>query len=241
MKSGINEIAIERKEQIEKHGWSLENDQYYSRGQLGCAAKYALMSYTGIWPPDWDPYFKVKVDKKPLIERLRVAGALIAAEIDRLLLMEQNYGRGKGLNTEGVDPMYGFKGESTITTEEEINNLIKTLGVDTNLISDGYHTFGELYEHRIVNFMTLCYWVYARCSDRGNDPEIWRSKAHSDGSVWDGWFILGINKRKGEQITYHLPMSKWDECDRFYPETLDRAPEWDGHTSADVLERLKNL
>ena len=68
---------------------------------------------------------------------------------------------------------------------------------------------------------------------------VWRSKNHSDGEPAFGgtWFVLGINKEKGKQITYHLPMSKWDETD--FAETLEKAPEFDGHTSQDVLERLK--
>jgi hypothetical protein len=50
---------------------------------------------------------------------------------------------------------------------------------------------------------------------------------------------MGIGKEKGKQISYHLPLSRWDET--YFAETLDKAPEWDGHTSADVLERLKTL
>lgn len=119
---------------------------------------------------------------------------------------------------------------------EEINYFIKNNKVDTNLVSDGYHTFGELYEHRIVNFMTICKLVY----NSFNNIPTWMSKKHSDGSEWKGWFILGIYTDKGKQITYHLPIEKWDECCMFAL-TLDKAPEFDGHTSQDVLERLKQL
>ena len=38
-------------------------------------------------------------------------------------------------------------------------------------------------------------------------------KEASDGTVWKDWFILGVNKEKGEQITYHLPMGKWKETE----------------------------
>lgn len=106
-------------------------------------------------------------------------------------------------------------------------------------LSDGYHTFDELYEHRIVNYIALCRVL--AFSDYGamDRSPVWRSKAHSDGSVWEGWFILGLFTEAGKQITYHLPDSKWDDCD--FAEILGKAPEWDGHTSADVLERLKQL
>lgn len=115
-------------------------------------------------------------------------------------------------------------------------------GVDeTGLLSDGYHTFDELYDHRITLFIALCKtldnWDYDGTSMRL--PKPWRSKTHHDGSSWDGWFIMGIGKEKGEQISYHLPLSRWDETD--FAETLDKAPEWDGHTPADVLERIKAL
>jgi hypothetical protein len=33
---------------------------------------------------------------------------------------------------------------------------LKACGMDTNRISDGYHTFGELYDHRIQLFIALC-------------------------------------------------------------------------------------
>jgi hypothetical protein len=116
----------------------------------------------------------------------------------------------------------------------QINEQIKKLD-STNDISDGYHTFGELYEHRITLFITLCEQrVYYTSWE-----DVWRSKLHSDGTSFDGWFVLGIGKEKGEQITYHLPISKWDETD--FAETLEKAHEFDGHTSEDVLGRLKKL
>ena len=62
---------------------------------------------------------------------------------------------------------------------------------------------------------------------------------HSDGSEWAGWFILGYETEPGRQITYHLPLDKWYQC--LFARILEKAPEWDGHTSNDVLQRLKNL
>lgn len=117
-----------------------------------------------------------------------------------------------------------------MTKEEKINTLIAE-GCDTNQISDGYHTFGELYEHRIVLFIALCRHL--------EKERVWRSKAHSDGSVWEGWFILGVGKKQGEQITYHLPMSKWEATE--FAETLEKAPEYDRHTSEEVLQRISQL
>lgn len=120
-------------------------------------------------------------------------------------------------------------------------NDIKTLeirGMETNKVSDGYHTFGELYEHRITNYITLAR-IIARNTHLQHRYPVWRSRLHSDMSSFEGWFLLGICKEKGQQITYHLPMSKWEDC--FFAEDLEKAPEFDGHTAEIVLQRLKHL
>lgn len=123
-----------------------------------------------------------------------------------------------------------------LLNEDEVNEIIKANKLDTNKISDGYHTFEQLYEHRIILFLRLCFHVNIY-----NDGEIpvWRSKKHSDGTEWDGWFLLGIGIEKGEQITYHLPIKYLEDCN--WAEDLDQAPQFDGHTSEDVLNRLKQL
>ncbi len=106
-------------------------------------------------------------------------------------------------------------------------------------ISDGYHTFDELYEHRITLYIALCkqiasYWD-AECAPN----PVWRSQKHSDGSNIEGWFVLGLYQDNNSQITYHLPNDRWDETE--FAVSLEKAPDFDGHTSADVLERIKSL
>lgn len=56
--------------------------------------------------------------------------------------------------------------------------------------------------------------------------------------MWDGWFIAGIGTEPGETLTYHLPISEWENM-RF-PE-VGHAPEWDGHTADDVLSLLSKF
>lgn len=125
-------------------------------------------------------------------------------------------------------------------TKEEAINVIISGGCDTNKISDGYHTFGELYEHRIILWIALCREIMNNPAyQSGQKAEVWRARKHSDGTGFDGWFILGIGKDKGEQITYHLPESKWNDCEFAF--TYDMAPKFDGHTSSDVLKRLSHL
>lgn len=124
---------------------------------------------------------------------------------------------------------------------EHINNLIKDHKIPTGLISDGYHTFDELYEHRIILFIKLCELINSnfKHSYPKIHSSVWKSKKHSDDTSWEGWFIMGIGKEKNKQITYHLPMKYWKDTD--FAEELDKAPEWDKHTSDDVLERLLKL
>lgn len=103
-----------------------------------------------------------------------------------------------------------------------------TLTVDCNTdnVSDGYHTFAELYVHRCHLFAALL---------RSNEHLAWRAQRNADGSAYEGWFIAGLRLPTGA-VTYHLPVAMWPMLDGI--EILELAPEWDGHTSADVVARL---
>lgn len=105
--------------------------------------------------------------------------------------------------------------------------------------SDGYHTFDELYEHRHTLWIALCRTLYFAYCDHAMPSPFWRTSFHSDGSAYEGWFLLGMYTEPGKQITYHLPQSQWNQCS--FAAILERAPEFDGHTSADVLERIAKL
>lgn len=116
-----------------------------------------------------------------------------------------------------------------------VNGVIKPKVCDC----DSYHTFKELYEHRSTLFIVLCKQINKLSYIQQVYGDIWRSKLHSDGTSFDNFFIFGIGKEKDKQITYHLPLSKWEETD--FAETLNKAPEFDGHTNDDILKRLKSL
>jgi hypothetical protein len=119
-----------------------------------------------------------------------------------------------------------------MTKSESLNYIIaqqKSEGVlDTNEIRDGYHSFGELYDHRIELFIALCRVI------EGKENDAWKIIPEN------GWFIMGIGKELGRQITYHIPESKWHETQFCQVITKDQY-YFDGHTSQDVLKRLKNL
>ena len=89
MKTGIELIAEERKEQIEKHGFDLEFEtEFNSSGELREAAIAAICESGSAdifkFPSTWDFEIKMIVTIKSYRDRLVIAGALIAAEIDRI-------------------------------------------------------------------------------------------------------------------------------------------------------------
>lgn len=116
-----------------------------------------------------------------------------------------------------------------------INGKPLEIECDPGKVSDGYHTFDELYEHRCLLFCMLCHFIEGRLV-MGFDLECWRSRLHSDGSGFDGWFIAGMKGACLKPVTYHLPDRLWHLLDGV--SELERAPEWDGHSSQDVIERL---
>lgn len=91
MKTGIELIAEERQEQIEKHGFTPERDKYYTDSELESAARYLLTGMSQDYPRRWAEKYKHQLDIKTHVEKLVVAGALLAAEIDRINLFGGNY------------------------------------------------------------------------------------------------------------------------------------------------------
>jgi len=102
--NGVERIAAERKRQIEVEGWTAEHDEEHEDGELALAASlYAAPDHVRLfdvmgslkagyfrfedpwpWNKDWD-----KRKKHSRMRRLEIAGALIAAEIDRLQALAQ--------------------------------------------------------------------------------------------------------------------------------------------------------
>jgi hypothetical protein len=94
MKTGIELIAQERKEQVEKHGRTIDKDVYENGSyQLSIGASkmlaYPAECHNYQLPPNgWSVDIYKKMRDKPYKERLIIAGALIAAEIDRIQAVE---------------------------------------------------------------------------------------------------------------------------------------------------------
>ena len=126
-----------------------------------------------------------------------------------------------------------------------------------NELSDGYHTFDELYEFRkMYNAVLFNEWntedVYRQIereafNKRMNKAEVFKPKynvhkswRHNDGELCfgGGWFIVSAMLPTG-LISNHYKSEDWDLFK--VPEVEKALYEFDGHTPQDVLERLKTL
>ena len=110
---------------------------------------------------------------------------------------------------------------------------------DMGNVSDGYHTFNDLYEHRSVLFCTVCELLA-----RGALPDInakpWYSMLHNDGTMYPGMFIAGIETDEGS-VTYHFEEHDLYLFEKSSIPYLETAPKWDGNTSEQGLAVLKIL
>ena len=90
MKIGVELIAEERQKQIVKHGFTGEHHfnhpKWYDRNQLIEASNILSMKEirSCLVPFNWDAEWFQELCSRRYKERLIIAGALIAAEIDRL-------------------------------------------------------------------------------------------------------------------------------------------------------------
>ena len=99
---------------------------------------------------------------------------------------------------------------------------------DKGEVSDGYHTFNELYYYRLLYnaaFFNLL-------------PKEWvhKSKKHHDGEecFGGGWFIVMANLPTG-QISNHYELKDWE---LFQIPEKEVADEWDGHSPQEAADRL---
>jgi hypothetical protein len=108
---------------------------------------------------------------------------------------------------------------------------------DTGEISDGYHTFNELYEFRMLYNAEWFNELARRHNEYGNGPYPVKSTRHGDGELCfgGGWFVVSVDLPSG-QVTNHYQMKDWP---LFQIDEVEKAPEWDGHSSQDVVKRLR--
>lgn len=125
-----------------------------------------------------------------------------------------------------------YKGGRLIGYEDALYKIKKLQQEQTDMgkMSDGYHTFNELYYYRMLYnaaFFNLL-------------PKEWvhKSKRHHTGEecFGGGWFIVMANLPTG-QISNHYELKDWD---LFKVPEKEFADEWDGHTPQEAAERIKN-
>ena len=117
--------------------------------------------------------------------------------------------------------------ESAIASFKKAMNSVELPRTGIGDLSDGYHTFNELYYQRLILFASLV---------KVHKDKAWKSHRHEDGELCfgGGWFIVGIDTPEGS-YTYHYEDKDFDlfEC-----EELPVGKPWDGHTAADVTRLL---
>lgn len=116
------------------------------------------------------------------------------------------------------------------TRDDAVNDIYELPPVaDMGEVSDGFHTFNQLYHQRAVLFATIV---------NQNKDKAWKSWKHEDGKFCfdkgGEWFVVGIDT-PGGSYTYHYEQKYWDMFDC---EELERGKHWDGHTEDDVTRLL---
>lgn len=108
-----------------------------------------------------------------------------------------------------------------------VEKYAAAMGVPVGELSDGYHTFNDLYNQRLHLFAIIV---------NLKSTKSWKSKKHANGELCfgGGWFVVGVDTPEG-QYSYHYELKDWD---LFKCKELRTAPEWDGHTSQDVARVL---
>ena len=117
---------------------------------------------------------------------------------------------------------------------EEVKQLLRSVlnANEVENVSDGYHTFKELYEYRkLYNAAFFNELVrHGVCS-------VVKSTRHHTGEecFGGGWFIVMAELPTG-QISNHYELKDWD---LFRCPEVAFAPEWDGHTPQEAAKRLQ--
>lgn len=112
-----------------------------------------------------------------------------------------------------------------------IDSLIDLL----NDMNDDYHSMQELYDFRMIyNCLLFNQWY------ENSVFEVYKSKKHHDDEIcFDGDFFIVVANLPSGQITNHYLIKYWDYFK--IPEYERMKDEFDGHTSQDVLKRLKEV
>ncbi len=116
--------------------------------------------------------------------------------------------------------------------QELVNGLDRS---DKGLISDGYHSFEELYEFRkLYNALLFNEWA------KLGKYQVHKSFCHFDGGecFGGGWFIVAAMLPSG-LITNHYRAADWDLFN--VPSYRRSIFPYDDHTGKDSIDRMETL
>lgn len=116
----------------------------------------------------------------------------------------------------------------TDTEKSRVQAICEVAGVsEIDDLSDGFHTFRQLYYQRMMLFAAIV---------KQNKDRAWKSLRHEDGELCfgGGWFIVGIDTPEGS-YTYHYEDNYFSLFDC---KELEHSKHWDGHTEKDVTRLL---
>ena len=151
-------------------------------------------------------------------------------EIIELIRGDGHYGyRIKNHKMNSTFYMWEYEMSDYKLVEEETNPK------DMGEVSDGYHTFNELYEYRMLYNAAL----FNEFAKQGL-YDVHKSRKHSDGEYPFGdsnWFIVMAELPTG-QISNHYEMKDWD---KFQIPEKPLANKWDEHSPRDVANRLTSF
>ena len=88
---GIDLVAKERSEQINKHGFTVEEDSFYKKNELIKAALFCIDDSIFEFPYLWNVAYRNRILRKARLDRLVCAAALITAQIDQELTEQGLY------------------------------------------------------------------------------------------------------------------------------------------------------
>ena len=141
---------------------------------------------------------------------------------------------------------------------DAVQELVNGLKEDRGSVSDGYHTFNELYQFRkIYNALLFNEWakqtteikewakdeqgrLYAKVVSTKYKYDVHKSLRHHNGELCfgGGWFVVVAILPSG-QITNHYKVEDWS---KFKIPTVEKALyPFDNHTTNDVINRLLEL
>ena len=106
--------------------------------------------------------------------------------------------------------------------------MIKKGYISSKILQDKHYRVSELFHQSAILFNILCQ-TYLDLA--------WKSKMHSDGTMFPGDFIVGIETPLGNMSNHY----KMDYYDAFDIRELDKAPVYDRYEEDVAIRRLNSL